>query len=146
MIQYPYTNCDCYGILFTSRKKLKRGKQPKASSYTDKDAADRLLLHKLRPPICHVLQPYVQSAIQRLDYEGSFIYDEILDEERFQAQVRGLMDQIMRDGALGEAPAACHAGTVKDLLAVMLLEEIIECRRRRRSRVSQEVVTNCSKL
>ena len=70
MIQYPDTNCDCYGILFTSRKKLKRGKQPKASSYTDKDAADRLLLHKLRPPICHVLQPYVQSAIQRLDYEG----------------------------------------------------------------------------
>lgn len=153
MIQYPYTNCDPYAILFASRKKQERGQQ--VSSYTDKDAADRLLLHKLRPPICHVLQPYVQSAIQRLDYEGSFIYDEIIDEESFQAYLRELMDQIMRDGALGEQPAAlyrhasespCHAGAVKDLLAVMLLEEIIECRRRRRSSGSQEDVTNCSKL
>ena len=111
MIQYPYTNCDCYGVLFANRKRSE-----KASSYTDKDAEDRLLLHKLRPSICHVLQPYVQSAIQRLDYEGSFIYDEVLDEERFQAQLRDLLDQIDSDniGALwdihhpyrfaGEAP------------------------------------------
>ena len=133
MIQYPYTNCDCYGVLFANRKRSE-----KASSYTDKDAEDRLLLHKLRPSICHVLQPYVQSAIQRLDYEGSFIYEEVLDEERFQAQLRDLLDQIMRDGVLGEQPAALYRGafrspTVQDLLTVMLLEEIIECRRRRRS-------------
>ena len=104
-----------------------------------------------------MLYPYVQEAIRRLDYEESFIYDEELDEKAFMDVVRYLADQVMRDGVLKPQTAATyrhgpdfpyhsHAGAVKDLLAFMLLEDILECRRRRRSKNCQGIVTNCSKL
>ena len=89
--------------------------------------ADRKLMESYYPEKAALLQALVADTCDRLDYEGSFIYDEYPDPLQFRLLCRRIFDKASEDE---EKPGAWMA----DLIQVMACQEILRRRTEYRSR------------
>ena len=55
---------------------------------------DKILMHSYYPHKAAMVQSYVEDACDRLDYEGSFIYDEYPDKQEIERVCRGICEKI----------------------------------------------------
>ena len=55
---------------------------------------DKTLMNSYYPENASVIQAYVQDACDRLDYEGSFIYDEYPDKQEIERVCREICRKI----------------------------------------------------
>ena len=75
------------------------------------------------------LQPYVEECCDRLEYEGSMMYDEYPDRFMLYHICSLVKDEMTKDASAQEMPG----GFLDDLIQVLVYQEISRrrCRRRR---------------
>lgn len=97
---------------------------------------DKILMNSYYPKRAAMVQGYVQDVCDRLDYEGSFIYDEYPDKQEIervcQSICRKIEEQKKIQGTECEA-ASVDFGTMGEIVTSLFCQEI-HCRRCRRDR------------
>ena len=85
------------------------------------DVEDKKRIMEMYPLMARRLQPYVEECCDRLEYEGSMMYDEYPDQLQLRLMCRRIYDQVAQEE---ENPGEW----LKDLIQVMAYQEL--CNRR----------------
>lgn len=97
---------------------------------------DKRLMESYYPETAAVVQVYVEDACDRLDYEGSFIYDEYPDKGEMERVCQAICQKIEKERT--GKPEECRAASAKDgalwELTTALFCQELHCRRCRRNR------------
>ena len=97
---------------------------------------DKILMHSYYPHKAAMLQSYVEDACDRLDYEGSFIYDEYPDKQEIERVCGEICEKIEKNRQM---QASERRGNSRDwdflgeLVSTLFCQEM-HCRRCRRNR------------
>ena len=92
-------------------------------------------MKSLYPMTAKKVLPFVEEECERMEYEGSMIYDEYPDQLQIRLMCNRIYDRVknMEDSEEGTG----RAGWLKDLIQVMLFQELFQrrckhrkCRRR----------------
>ena len=92
-------------------------------------------MKSLYPMTAKKVLPFVEDECERMEYEGSMIYDEYPDQLQIRLMCNRIYDRVknMEDSEEGTG----RAGWLKDLIQVMLFQELFQrrckhrkCRRR----------------
>ena len=97
---------------------------------------DKTLMNSYYPENASVIQAYVQDACDRLDYEGSFIYDEYPDKQEIERVCREICRKIEEEKKMQAAEckaASVDFGVLGELATALFCQEL-HCRRCRRNR------------
>ncbi|MDO4261142.1 MAG: hypothetical protein Q4C82_03615 [Eubacteriales bacterium] len=116
---YPYGSRMNYWGLWNDPEKME-------------DEADARRLGELYPLMARRLRPYVEDACCRLEYEGSMMYDEYPDRLSLLHKSREVWDSARKGEDFGEQEPDWDA--VRDLIGVLLLQEMMKRRKKHRSR------------
>lgn len=87
------------------------------------------LMKSYYPDVARKIQEKVEEECQRLDYEGSRLYDEYPDKYMLYHLSRKIREEMMPEMSVQEVPG----GLLDDLVQVLLYQEISRrrCRRHR---------------
>lgn len=115
------------------------------------DERDYEYLKSMYPEMAKRIMPYVEEECDRMEYEGSMIFDEYPDKLQLRLMCGRIYDHVMENekfdemsGAAadtsveeqqerpGRRPPRRRQGSVRDLVEILLFEELR--RRRRRGR------------
>ena len=93
------------------------------------DVEDKKRIMEMYPLMARRLQPYVEDCCDRLEYEGSMMYDEYPDRFMLYHICSLVKDEMTKDASAQEMPG----GFLDDLIQVLVYQEISRrrCRRRR---------------
>ena len=116
--------------------------------FEDRILEDMEYLQQMYPSYAKKYQGVIKSAIDKVDYDSSFIYDQYPDKFSIQRMVLGVMEIIRmneekfsgeNDGAKGgelteNAPWNEKEPWIKELVTVVMYYEILGRRKRRQKR------------
>ena len=93
------------------------------------EVEDKKRIMEMYPLMARRLQPYVEECCDRLEYEGSMMYDEYPDRFMLYHICSLVKDEMTKDASAQEMPG----GFLDDLIQVLVYQEISRrrCRRRR---------------
>lgn len=97
---------------------------------------DKILMHSYYPRNAAMMQSYIEDACDRLDYEGSFIYDEYPDKQEIERVCGEICEKIEENRQM---QASERRGNSRDwdflgeLVSTLFCQEM-HCRRCRRNR------------
>lgn len=96
---------------------------------------DRGLMRSYYPEVSAYVQAFVEDACDRLDYEGSFIYDEYPDKWSIERVCRGICGEIQESRSVQgmERRRRPDEGILGELVGALFCQEMHR-RRGRRSR------------
>lgn len=88
-----------------------------------------VLMKSYFPETARKIQEKVEKECELLDYEGSRIYDEYPDRLMMRVLGNGIFHRMQKEAAAREIPS----GFLEDLVQVLLYQEILRrrCRRKR---------------
>ncbi len=101
------------------------------------DEADFRRLQELYPVMARRIQPYVEDVCDRLEYPGSMMYDEYPDRLSLLRKAREAWDAACRGENFGEKEPEWEK--IRDLIGVLLLQEMTRRRRRNRGQFRRSV-------
>ena len=113
---YPYGSSGHYISLWNDPEQME-------------DVEDKKRIMEMYPLMARRLQPYVEECCDRLEYEGSMMYDEYPDRFMLYHICSLVKDEMTKDASAQEMPG----GFLDDLIQVLVYQEISRrrCRRRR---------------
>ena len=113
---YPYGSSRHYISLWSDPEQME-------------DVEDKKRIMEMYPLMARRLQPYVEECCDRLEYEGSMMYDEYPDRFMLYQICSLVKDEMTKDASAQEMPG----GFLDDLIQVLVYQEISRrrCRRRR---------------
>ena len=113
---YPYGSSRHYISLWSDPEQME-------------DVEDKKRIMEMYPLMARRLQPYVEECCDRLEYEGSMMYDEYPDRFMLYHICSLVKDEMTKDASAQEMPG----GFLDDLIQVLVYQEISRrrCRRRR---------------
>lgn len=92
--------------------------------------ADEKRLRELYPIMARRLQPYVQEVCDGLEYPGSMMYDEYPDQLSLLKKAKEIWQKAGEREDFGEQAPKWEE--MKDLIGVLLLQEMMRRRKKRR--------------
>ena len=105
--------------------------------WEDEKAKDQRRMQELYPALARQIQPLVEEECDRMEYDGSFMFDEYPDRLQIRRLTNRIYDQLdkrnLRDDMMMQSVDSDHEW-LKDLITVMLLGEMYQRRCRRRDR------------
>lgn len=120
---------------------------PVPFSYDDErtERMDMEYLRSMYPDLAKRILPYVEEECDRVEYENSMVYDQYPDKLQLRLMCGRVCDNVCRHERLDmggvqdmarEGKPAVEAQTLRDLIEVMLFQEIYRrrCDHRRRCR------------
>lgn len=95
---------------------------------------DRGLMQSYYPEASVYVQAFVEDACDRLDYEGSFIYDEYPDKWSIERVCRGICREIQESQSMEtmESRRRPERGILGELVGALFCQEMHRRRGRRR--------------
>lgn len=110
-------------------------------------------MKKMYPKVAKMMQYYIEEECDRMEYDGSYMYDEYPDKEAVLMIIEKLYEKISKDPIVVETEEidkedieyqqrgyCCEPNSLKDLIRVLFLNEMFRRRRRynrrRRPRVN----------
>ena len=97
---------------------------------------DKILMHSYYPRNAAMVQSYIEDACDRLDYEGSFIYDEYPDKQEIERVCRGICEKIEANRQMQTSERRRDSmdwDFLGELVSTLFCQEM-HCRRCRRNR------------
>ena len=98
---------------------------------------DHRRMQELYPSLARQIQPLVEEECDRMEYDGSFMFDVYPDRLQLLRLTDRIYDQIdkksLQDDVMIQSVDS-HKGWLKDMISVMLLNEMYQRRCRRRDR------------
>ena len=88
------------------------------------------------PSLARQIQPLVEEACDRMEYEGSLMFDEYPDKLLIRRMVRSIYEKLDKGAYQDELAAQENTGKnwTEEYVAVLLLNEMYQRRCRRRER------------
>ncbi len=104
--------------------------------WEDEKLRDQRRFKELYPSVARQIQPLVEEACDRMEYEGSFMFDEYPDQLQLRRLSRRIYEKLDRklyqDDVMIQEVIGC--GWLEDFVMIMLLNEMYQRRCRRRER------------
>ena len=99
--------------------------------WADETTRDRRRFQELYPAMARKIQPLVEEACDRMEYDGSFMFDEYPDRYSVKALCRKIYKKLTEQEEL--QGMACEQDSLYQLIEVMMIQEIFKrrCRYRR---------------
>lgn len=107
--------------------------------WEDEKTKDQKRLQELYPRLARQIQPLVTEECDRMEYDGSFMFDVYPDRLQLMRITDRIYDQVDKKHIqedLMMQSVDSHSVWLKDLISVMLLNEMYQRRCRRRDRRS----------
>lgn len=129
-------------------EKYMRGPFPPSNSYPvypfcsmcpweDEKAQDKRRMQELYPALARQIQPLVDEECDRMEYDGSFMFDEFPDRLMVRRICSRIYDQLdkrsLQDDMMMQSVNS-NQEWLRDFITVMLLNEMHQRRCRRRDR------------
>ncbi|MCI8996389.1 MAG: hypothetical protein HFI30_12035 [Lachnospiraceae bacterium] len=105
--------------------------------WEDEKAKDQKRVQELYPALARQIQPLVEEACDRMEYDGSFMFDEYPDQLQIRRVCSWIYDKVDKSNLQEDMMMqSMESGQewLRDLVAVMLLNEMYQRRCRRRDR------------
>ncbi len=105
--------------------------------WEDEKERDQRRMQELYPTLARQIQPLVEEECDRMEYDGSFMFDEMPDRLQIRRICRRIYDQVDKRNLEEDMMMQSVDSTqewLKDLITVMLLNEMYQRRCRRRDR------------
>ncbi len=104
--------------------------------WADEKTRDRRRFQELYPSLARQIQPLVEEACDRMEYEGSLMFDEYPDRLLLRRLSRRICDKLDKENYRDDLMMQEAAGPewLEDLVTVLLLNEMYQRRCRRRER------------
>ena len=104
--------------------------------WTDEKTRDKRRFQELYPSLARQIQPLVEEACDRMEYEGSLMFDEYPDKLLIRRMVRSIYEKLDKGAYQDELAAQENTGKnwTEEYVAVLLLNEMYQRRCRRRER------------
>ena len=96
------------------------------------DVEDKKRIMEMYPWMARRLQPYVEECCDRLEYEGSMMYDEYPDRLSLLRKSQEVWEQAQKRENFGENSPDWEQ--IRDLTGVLLLQEMLVRRKKKRRR------------
>lgn len=96
------------------------------------DVEDKKRIMEMYPLMARRLQPYVEACCDRLEYEGSMMYDEYPDRLSLLRKSQEVWEQAQKRENFGENSPDWEQ--IRDLTGVLLLQEMLVRRKKKRRR------------
>ena len=96
------------------------------------DVEDKKRIMEMYPLMARRLQPYVEEGCDRLEYEGSMMYDEYPDRLTLLRKSQEVWEQAQKRENFGENSPDWEQ--LRDLTGVLLLQEMLVRRKKKRRR------------
>lgn len=105
-------------------------------SWTDEKARDQRRFQELYPSLARKIQPLVEEECDRMEYDGSFMFDEYPDQLLIRRLSRRIYDKLDKQMYQDDVMMQEVTGRnwLEDFVTVMLLNEMYQRRCRRRDR------------
>ena len=116
---YPYGNSRHYISLWNDPEQME-------------DVEDKKRIMEMYPLMARRLQPYVEECCDRLEYEGSMMYDEYPDRLSLLRKSQEVWEQAQKRENFGENSHDWEQ--IRDLTGVLLLQEMLVRRKKKRRR------------
>lgn len=112
---------------------------PMPFEYDDerKERQDMEYMKSMYPEEVKRILPYVEDACDRMEYEGSMIYDEYPDMLSVRLMCSRICDQIRGVEAQQRNQEDERQGNIRNIVEVLLLHELMKRRTERRRRRRQ---------
>ncbi len=112
---------------------------PMPFEYDDerKERQDMEYMKSMYPEEVKRILPYVEDACDRMEYEGSMIYDEYPDMLSVRMMCSRVCDQIRGIEAQQRNQEDERQGNIRNIVEVLLLHELMKRRTERRRRRRQ---------
>ena len=111
---------------------------PMEMVHHEEDERDDQMLMGMYPEHCRKMMPYVVASVDRMEKKGDMIYTERLDREMVRMMAEDAYDKMKKDmpELLGEHDKRQFGAQAlaRDLLGVLILDELFRRRRRQRRR------------
>lgn len=105
------------------------------SPWEDEKTRDQRRFQELYPALARQIQPLVEEECDRLEYDGSFMFDEYPDRLQIRRMVRRIYDKTDKREYQDDLMMQETRGNwMEDFIAMMLLNEMYQRRCRRRDR------------
>lgn len=88
-------------------------------------------MKSMYPNAAKILLPYIEDECDRMEFEGSMIYDEYPDQLQLMLIGKRLLEKVRRDNALSGVDRGTKekdGDWLRDLLQVMLYQEVYKRR------------------
>ncbi|MCI8416213.1 MAG: hypothetical protein HFI33_01720 [Lachnospiraceae bacterium] len=98
---------------------------------------DQKRVQELYPALARQIQPLVEEECDRMEYDGSFMFDEYPDQLQIRRVCRRIYDQVDKrnlEEDMMMQSVDSNREWLHDLITVMLLNEMYQRRCRRRDR------------
>ncbi len=92
-------------------------------------------LQELYPSMARRLKPYVEEVCEHLEYPGSMMYDEYPDRLSLLYYTKNVWENACKGEDFGEQKPKWEQ--LQDLIGVLLLEEMLRRRQKRRERIGR---------
>ena len=104
--------------------------------WADEKTRDKRRFQELYPSLARQIQPLVEEACDRMEYEGSLMFDEYPDKLLIRRMVRSIYEKLDKGAYQDELAAQENTGKnwTEEYVAVLLLNEMYQRRCRRRER------------
>ena len=116
---YPYGSSGHYISLWNDPEQME-------------DVEDKKRIMEMYPLMARRLQPYVEECCDRLEYEGSMMYDEYPDRLSLLRKSQEVWEQAQKRENFGEKSPDWEQ--IRDLTGVLLLQEMLVRRKKKRRR------------
>ena len=116
---YPYGSSGHYISLWNDPEQME-------------DVEDKKRIMEMYPLMARRLQPYVEECCDRLEYEGSMMYDEYPDRLSLLRKSQEVWEQAQKRENFGEHSPDWEQ--IRDLTGVLLLQEMLVRRKKKRRR------------
>ena len=116
---YPYGSSRHYISLWSDPEQME-------------DVEDKKRIMEMYPLMARRLQPYVEECYDRLEYEGSMMYDEYPDRLSLLRKSQEVWEQAQKRENFGENSPDWEQ--IRDLTGVLLLQEMLVRRKKKRRR------------
>lgn len=102
---------------------------PLAMDDERRERMDYEYMRSMYPNTAKRLVPYIEDESDRMEYEGSMMFDEYPDRLQMTLMGRRAYDKAMKDGILGdESEEEINEKWLRDLIDVMMYQEIYKRR------------------
>ena len=89
-------------------------------------------MKSIYPKAAKLLLPYVEEECDRMEYDGSMMYDEYPDHLSLRIKAKEVWENAIKGENFGEKEPAWEE--LQDLIGVLLLQEMLRRRRKNRTR------------
>ena len=98
--------------------------------WEDEKARDQRKFQELYPLLARQIQPLVEEECDRMEYDGSFMFDEYPDKNLIQRQIFKIQDEV--GNVSDNTGDPLESRTLQELIEMLLYHEMYRRRQRRR--------------